>query len=309
MTGFKQEGFFYKLEDIQNNTLDLTDIINNSTYNATRSLMYHEPVAQQIGRCYSLKNETGYKINQGLELSFKTNYDLKIYIHQKGDELWLAGFQEFPLEVASVIIDIKKQQNCSLGMLALKEIRSVHHSKAEKHCIDYADGSVMERELFANCCKENIWRILSTDINCTIAEMEQIIPRNTTMKKCDERNEAKMVYWKFTFLLEKIYLQPWNYGCFVPCKQTSYTFKVNYFHKNNVLMPDNKANNSKDHLYMYVYFPTFSVEEKIESLEYDLANLLVSAGGNLGLFMGLSCLSVLFYAIDCLQTILLAKFS
>ena len=165
-----------------------------------------------------------------------------------------------------------------------------------------------EHELFANCCKEKMWRILSTGINCTIAEMEPIIPRNATMKKCDERNDAKIVYWRFIYLLENIYLQPWKYGCHIPCKQTSYTFKVNYFHKNNVFMPDNTANNSKDHLYMYVHFQTSSVEEKVENLEYDLANLLVSAGGNLGLFMGLSCLSVLFYAIDSLQAILLPKY-
>ena len=46
----------------------------------------------------------------------------------------------------------------------------------------------------------------------------------------------------------------------------------------------------------------FTVEEKIESSEYDLANLLVSAGGNLGLFLGFSCLSVLFFVIDFLPS-------
>jgi hypothetical protein len=48
-------------------------------------------------------------------------------------------------------------------------------------------------------------------------------------------------------------------------------------------------------------YNTFNVEEHVESLAYDASSLLVSVGGNLGLFLGFSCLSVLFALINICQ--------
>jgi hypothetical protein len=48
-------------------------------------------------------------------------------------------------------------------------------------------------------------------------------------------------------------------------------------------------------------YETFNVEEHVESLVYDASNFLVSVGGNLRLFLGFSCLSVLFYLINICQ--------
>jgi hypothetical protein len=50
-----------------------------------------------------------------------------------------------------------------------------------------------------------------------------------------------------------------------------------------------------------VTYRNLNTEQVIESLEYDLVNLLSDAGGNLGLFLGLSCLSVLLAALKCMK--------
>ena len=39
------------------------------------------------------------------------------------------------------------------------------------------------------------------------------------------------------------------------------------------------------------------VEERVETLVYDAGNFLTAVGGNIGLFLGFSCLSVLFSII------------
>jgi len=44
-----------------------------------------------------------------------------------------------------------------------------------------------------------------------------------------------------------------------------------------------------------------TVEAKKESYVYDGVNFLTAAGGNLGLFMGFSCLSIIFSLIDSLN--------
>ena len=307
MAGFKKEGYYYKVNDVMKNTLNLSDIISDATYNDTKNLLYDEPIAQQIGRCFSLKNQTGYELNVPLPLIFKTNYDLKVYIHSKGDELWLSGFQEFPFETASVTLDITKQQNYSMALISIKEINSFLHSKPDMPCTNYGDGSTDQHELFATCSKESLWRNLPSDMICTFAEMKPVIPNNSTRKECDNVNGdlvEKNYYWYYINYLEKFLSKPWQYDCPVPCKQTAYQVKLKYYHKNNARYFD-ATNKSKDHFTLYSFYPTFDVEEKIETLEYDLANLLVSAGGNLGLFLGFSCFSVMLSVINWLQ----AKFA
>ena len=53
-------------------------------------------------------------------------------------------------------------------------------------------------------------------------------------------------------------------------------------------------------IYIDRYF-TLNVEEQIESLEYDAGTYWTAAGGNLGLFLGFSSLSVLFAIFEYVQ--------
>ena len=47
-----------------------------------------------------------------------------------------------------------------------------------------------------------------------------------------------------------------------------------------------------------IYFESFTVEQHIESLEYDTWSFFSSAGGNLSLMLGFSVLSVIFAFLD-----------
>ncbi len=48
---------------------------------------------------------------------------------------------------------------------------------------------------------------------------------------------------------------------------------------------------------LYYFYDTLRVEEKIETLTFDLGGVLAAAGGNLGLCLGFSCLSILHTTI------------
>ena len=50
-------------------------------------------------------------------------------------------------------------------------------------------------------------------------------------------------------------------------------------------------------------FESALVEEQVENLVYDAGNFLAAMGGNLGLFLGFSCLSILFSFINYLKKI------
>ncbi len=95
------------------------------------------------------------------------------------------------------------------------------------------------------------------------------------------------------------------HDCPVPCQQTRYKATLDYFHQNVAAlmgMEDTSSDGGQIFHLMY-YYLTLRIEQKIESLEYDFGSFLAAAGGNLGLFLGMSCLSVLFSLAKCLQVI------
>ena len=301
MGGFKQKDFYYKSLDLITNTLELSDIISNSTYNETAKHIYANPMAQQIGRCFSYHNNEEIELNTGKPFFFKTASDLKIFIHPKGDELWFTGFYEFPYEVAFITLDFTQRINFGLAITSLREIKSVQYPKPEMPCKNYGEGADNDHELFAKCCRENLWRSLPASITCTIPDMNQFIPKNSTMSECSKVDEATKVYWEFLGFLQKSMPIVWKFGCPIPCKQTFFQTKLDYFHKNNAFLPENFANPGEGHFTFYPYLSAYPIEEKIEKLEYDLTSFLVSAGGSLGLFLGFSCLSILFGMIEFIQ--------
>jgi len=75
-------------------------------------------------------------------------------------------------------------------------------------------------------------------------------------------------------------------------------------HKHGWIEPRNSSHGPEfmnNYYALVIYYETFDVEEHVESLVYDAGNFLISVGGNLGLFLGFSCLSVLFALINVLK--------
>ena len=68
---------------------------------------------------------------------------------------------------------------------------------------------------------------------------------------------------------------------------------------------DGYSSLENDYFHLFYFFRTLLVEQEREVLMYDLGGFLAAAGGNLGLCLGFSCLSVLFMCVDCCKTIFL----
>ena len=91
--------------------------------------------------------------------------------------------------------------------------------------------------------------------------------------------------------------------CPVPCQQTTYITKINKFHKNTFVYSANgsSAGNSSSFVFMSIGYETLNTELHFETLIYDTGNFLTQIGGNLGLFLGVSCLSVMTDLIEFLH--------
>ena len=83
--------------------------------------------------------------------------------------------------------------------------------------------------------------------------------------------------------------QPHTFGCPLPCHLVHYEVSGHFYHLSSVIWHEEVTSSNV----MFVYFyETFVVEERMETLVYDLSAFLVSVGGNLGLCLGYSCLTI-----------------
>ena len=64
---------------------------------------------------------------------------------------------------------------------------------------------------------------------------------------------------------------------------------------------------AKDGVLLTIRFKKLFVEEHVETLIYDTGNFLAQAGGNLGLFLGFSCLSMLLAIVNFIRKTLKFK--
>jgi len=118
---------------------------------------------------------------------------------------------------------------------------------------------------------------------------------------CSTPEEAQVT---FSFFESALYEYRLNlFGCLLPCDQVLYEMDYSYFHQNSDLVVENgvKSNDFLPEIIISLFYKTPLVEERVETVVYDTINLLSAAGGNLGLFLGFSCLSILLYCHDMIM--------
>jgi len=86
----------------------------------------------------------------------------------------------------------------------------------------------------------------------------------------------------------------------MPCIHIGYGIELSDFHRNNWVEAKNVHSEEflDKHYSLFVSFNSLGVEKEVETLVYDAGNFFAAIGGNLGLFLGFSCLSVVFAAIN-----------
>jgi len=82
---------------------------------------------------------------------------------------------------------------------------------------------------------------------------------------------------------------------------------MDYLHRNQFVVKPNESDikNLNDSFYFSFNLESFMVEERVEALVYDEVNFIAAAGGNLGLFLGFSCFSVLIALMKQVRKLIL----
>ena len=88
----------------------------------------------------------------------------------------------------------------------------------------------------------------------------------------------------------------------MPCREFQHKYALSDIHHNSLVETTNPRPQDffKKYHYFVALYASMDVEKHEETLVYDSVNIFAAIGGNLGLFLGFSCLSIVFSGIDLL---------
>jgi hypothetical protein len=104
------------------------------------------------------------------------------------------------------------------------------------------------------------------------------------------QTEGRESLYQLDIVMSNFLANPEIFSCPLPCERNRYTYNMHSLHENAVT---SEPPDLEDFYCMYFYYSSFQVEQHVETPIYDVGGLLAAAGGNLGLCLGFSCLSIL----------------
>ena len=114
------------------------------------------------------------------------------------------------------------------------------------------------------------------------------------MTPCKDRQSGIDTFNTFFKITSKSGRENWLTACPPPCKQKSYNIKIVPYHRNSLVDATFTYEKTlgEPFIYLSLYYDSLGIIEQDETLLYDVGSFLSAAGGNLGLLLGFSCLSV-----------------
>ena len=151
---------------------------------------------------------------------------------------------------------------------------------------------------FNICFKNKIRGLIEKNIKCKTALIHGL-NLSSEIPFCPNASVSKQMLSAIvdTFMREMQHFE--ELGCPMPCSLSPYKAELMLNHENAMELYTGLKNSQ--HFLLYLYYYSMESEVDSESLIIDFTNLIASVGGNLGLFLGFSCLTVYWLLLDLLK--------
>ena len=192
--------------------------------------------------------------------------------------------------------------------LSIRETQTILMNRESFPCKNYVINTQQHNQNpeFVDCCITNLWFNLQSRVNCSVPGLSAIFQSaaaNSNIVECTDLSAASNTRKQTILELFKLWASPTAYGCLIPCNTISYSFNLLYYHENGIM--DDFLVTEKGSFVLYLYYDTLMSEERSETLLYDVPGFLAAAGGNLGLMLGFSCLTVLFSILNYFEKVVI----
>jgi hypothetical protein len=135
---------------------------------------------------------------------------------------------------------------------------------------------------------------LSKELQCTIPGFSEFDKKILNLTECADYLSGVNASKKYQTIIFDFYPNPGQFGCKPPCEKSIYTVNINTYHFNSILWEGSPASRDGNYYHLFYYYSSNLVQKQVEVLVYDFGGFIAAAGGNLGLCLGFSCLSILF---------------
>ena len=201
-------------------------------------------------------------------------------LKDKGEDLYL-HLANYPHELSNVMID-KTEKYKSVEILIRKSISKTIQGQGSDQCLDVTPPE------YGSLISQKTMEILSANVSCTMPFTDTLL-EDKKLPKCTDKESA---FFTFAEVIDKNVEVIQNTSKI--CSISSYDSKESYFNE----VPEDNPDLAASPFTIFIYYGKTTVEEKTEQYIYDPGALLTSIGGNMGLFLGFSCLSCLLSLIS-----------
>ena len=243
-----------------------------------------------FGRCHTIlfKNQVR-KISDFQKIKFKRDNDIKMFIHEGGNEFWLKK-AIFPTPIDMIEFPLKRKKNNCNGDLTLQKKQFVTLSKDSNACKDYD---------FTTCAKKAIFSVMKKKgINCTTPLWNEF--EMFGLPICSSHNVSTLASHSIGRINWKFLRSPSSYGCPILCTSTKFNPKIVHFDESAHYLASNDFKCKSEYL-LYIYYSIDPVEITKEYLVYDAMTIISAIGGTMGLLLGYSMLSMFLSVIKFVE--------
>ncbi len=263
---FSQEDIFVDVDAVKNSKkLKLVEVPSRFYIMCQKVSMTGPVKAQDYSFAFRLKNLTDYIV----------------YIHEPGEEFWLR-LGIYPYEMTTV--KLSSSDVGSADIVLRKEMSYKLKSGQEQKCD--RDHTAMD---YSQCSLKTLQTEFPNKANCTFYLLEDFHP-DKSLPLCTSFEESEKALMVAQHILMNAIKEK---KCSEMCDVTRYHTNMAEYHRN--IMPENEG------LLLFCFYATMSVDHKTEKYIYGFETALVAVGGSMGLFLGLSCMSIILSLIEWTQ--------
>ena len=272
---YKNLGNKTSFENFENHVFEWQDFFTSESLARISGWKLREIFSPYIGLCFTIfPNQTvnQYNIHKTwLDLRRNFNVTFQIFLHEFGCEYWRQTWNS-PCKFSHIEIDPKAMKNVALILVKLKVF--VHENVQNENC--EPKGTM---ETFTKCCLSQLKN------NCTMI-IDKFDQKFNQTKFCKEKYQQKL-FEQLTNLRE---LATKGKKCLKPCKSFHFEAKIQEIHQN--LWIFDGANKELQSLTLAWIFDEYKIETFKEFYIMNLDSVVAIIGGYLGLFLGISLLTI-----------------
>ncbi len=259
--------------------------INKTVQELKNTSAYHirEIATVAFGYCYTIR-----KLDPVIEgivepyLFMDKRLDLILAYHEKHEESWMF-FGTFPDTFRLLYLHLENLVNIgTVGVdLQKKHLAKISHKKS--NCRSYSSLD------YSTCMISRFVQDLQVvNITCRSALIPKVFDweKLGNLPLCQTERESNAMLNLASDIASKVYQ---SRACPLPCERYYYIPTVTQFHKNTRNMKDMYGAD----VGIWHSYQSLRVESKREEFVYDMGDVLAAVGGNMGLWLGFSCLSLL----------------